>query len=174
VRRFIVVALATVALAACSSSERPAGIVERWLLALNQGSAGQPERYARSAVSDQVLPGYAHADPGELDVIEVGGSSGARYALDGSVAAHHVPFRVVRVDGVTIEGRADVAPGVSGLRVVAFEVDMPLMDGSLPSTGGVALAQASAIAWLAAVAAGVGLALAGEGAMRQVRVPRRD
>jgi hypothetical protein len=67
----IAAALATLALSACAGQERPEGIVERWLLALNQGAAGEPDRYAPNAASEEILPGWEHLDPGELDVVEV-------------------------------------------------------------------------------------------------------
>ena len=79
-------------LAACATAQRPAGIVERWLLSLNQGSAGRPGVYAPTEVSDQVLPGWRRLDPGQLDEIEVGKSVPVQ---DGSIG----PFRIITIDG---------------------------------------------------------------------------
>ena len=71
-RALLVAVVALVALtSACSSEQRPEGITERWLLSLNQGAAGQPDRYAPDEVSEQVVPGWHDLDPGFLDVITV-------------------------------------------------------------------------------------------------------
>ena len=71
-RALLVAVVALVALtSACSSEQRPEGITERWLLSLNQGAAGRPDRYAPDEVSEQVVPGWHDLDPGFLDVITV-------------------------------------------------------------------------------------------------------
>src|SRR5262249_27174868 len=71
--------LAALLLAGCANTDRLEGRVERWFSSLNQGAAGQPDRFAPRTESDAVLPGWEHCDPGGFDVIEVrGGTSVAQ------------------------------------------------------------------------------------------------
>jgi hypothetical protein len=168
-KRPAVALLALVALSACAAQERPEGVVERWLFALNQGSAGRPDRYALRNVSDEFFSGWEHHDPGSFDVIEVGHVAGTRSAPDGDVEAVHVPLRVEWTDGTVREGYAEVARSGNGLRVVGWEVDMPLGRGALPSLGGAPVADASFSAWLAALGAALALLVLAEGSMRLVR-----
>jgi len=87
---------------ACASQERSEGVVERWLLSLNQGAAGQPGRFGGApaeAAADAVLPGWRTLDPGTLDEIEVGSAS-----LRRNGSAQDVPFRLRTTDGRVIEG----------------------------------------------------------------------
>ena len=92
-RALLVAVVALVALtSACSSEQRPEGITERWLLSLNQGAAGQPDRYAPDEVSEQVVPGWHDLDPGFLDVITVEPKS---LAVGRAVPGAFVPFRLV-------------------------------------------------------------------------------
>ena len=101
VRRASFLALIGVILAlpACGGRSRPEGVVERWLLALNQGAAGTAGRYADPPTSRLILPGYAASDPGRLEIVEVGAAQRTECSWD-------VPFRVVRVDGREIRGFA--------------------------------------------------------------------
>ena len=163
-KRSAFAALMVLALAGCASQqERPEGIVERWLLALNQGSAGEPGRYAPASVSDAVLAGWQDLDPGELDVIEVGPAiSGA--CREGML----VPFRVVPLDGEKLVAAACV----DGSRITALTDTPGVGTPVFPSEGGAPAHGTSGPAWWAAVVAGVGLAVAGEAAMRLVRVRR--
>jgi hypothetical protein len=57
---FTIVILAA---SSCAAQEHPEGIVERWLLALNQGSAGEPLRYADADVTDALVPEWRSAAP---------------------------------------------------------------------------------------------------------------
>jgi hypothetical protein len=132
-----------VALAACTGQERPEGIVERWLLSLNQGAAGRPDAYAPEDVSRQVVPGWDELDPGELDVIEVG------RAATGEGGMRQVPFRVVTIDGDELIGLANVDDG----RVVGIVTSAQTPIGPLPSEGGPSgLEPVHAAGWLAALA----------------------
>jgi len=63
-RRFWALAFVVLVLPACASTERPEGLVERWLVSLNQGAAGRPEEYAADDLSEQILPSFRTADPG--------------------------------------------------------------------------------------------------------------
>lgn len=98
--------LFVLAVPACASQERPEGIVERWLLALNQGAAGEPDRYAPNATSEQVLPRWEQRQPGELDVVEVARARPAPEECDGGTWT--VPLRVVRKDGSELRSIACV------------------------------------------------------------------
>jgi hypothetical protein len=106
-------AFAIVALALCaactSSTQRPEGVVEEWLLSLNQGAAGDPGRYGGAAAEEAaaaVLPDWRTADPGSIDRIQVGGD-----LVWGKfpVVANAVPFRIETTDGQVIEGVVHVA-----------------------------------------------------------------
>jgi hypothetical protein len=177
VRRAI--AIAAVALlmpTGCARTERPEGIVERWLLALNQGQAGEPERYAPVDVSLQVLPEYRDADPGEFDVIEVGrafvGHCGSALPPAEScpvgTASAAVPFRVVGLDGTAFDLEAHLLDRGGGWRIEGL-VDGPR---NVPSSGGPPISGAPAVGWLIAIAAAIALVIFGEGAMRLARGSR--
>ena len=96
--------LVALSIVACSASERPEGIVERWLTSMNQGEAGAPDRYANDDVTAQVAPTWDMNDPGWIDEIVVGG------AEEGAGGASLVPFRLVPLEGHPISGVATVAP----------------------------------------------------------------
>jgi hypothetical protein len=170
VRRVVIAAvLTTLAFSACASQERPEGIVERWLLALNQGAAGEPERYAPSAASEEVLPGWEHLDPGELDVVEVarGGTPRDDTCAEGT---WFVPFRVVRLDGSQLRSVACVA----GVRVTQLTERIVSTDPTFPSEGGPPIQDERAGVWGIAIGVGVALVIVGEGLMRLVRLRRAD
>lgn len=168
-RVVIAAALATMALSACAGQERPEGIVERWLLALNQGAAGEPDRYAPSAASEEVLPGWEHLDPGELDVVEVARAGTPR----GDTCAEgtsFVPFRVVRLDGSQLRSAACVASA----RVTQLTDRVGSTDPLFPSEGGPPIQDERAGVWGIAIGVGVGLVLVGEALMRVARRHTRD
>lgn len=163
-KRFAAAALLLLVMAGCAAQERPEGVVERWLLALNQGSAGEPERFADSAVSEEVLPRWAEREPGAFDVIEVASAEGTVDACDEGQLL--VPFRVVLVDG-----EEEVAGAcVSSSRVIRVTGWTEATESVFPSEGGTAVEATTGSAWWAAVGVGVGLALLGEALMRLVRV----
>ncbi len=149
-------------LPACAGTDRPEGVVERWLISLNQGAAGRPGQYAADALSERLLPGWRGRDPGDLTVIEVGkgrlvhrpygiakGRSLPRYAV--------VPYRIARASGVGVDGEAVVGATRGGWRIVAIGSREPSL--RVPSEGGPELASATAGEWLAGVGIGLGLAL---------------
>lgn len=157
-RRAIGVIAVVAALAACGQPERPEGIVERWLLSLNQGAAGRPDAYAPDDVSRQVVPGWQELEPGELDVIEVGRGGAGEGGID------QVPFRVVTVDGEDLTGVANVRDG----RVVGILTSSQTPVGPLPSEGGPpAHDPVHPAAWVVAVAV-AGILIAGAGALMHV------
>jgi hypothetical protein len=106
VKRGSAIAFLLLVLSTGCASQRPEGVVERWLLSLNQGSAGAPDRYggeSATAAADAVLPDWRTRDPGSLDRVEVGsavvtGASGSREAT--------VPFRIETMEGDTVAGTA--------------------------------------------------------------------
>lgn len=151
---------------ACAGAERPEGIVERWILSLNQGAAGRPDRYAPEEVSAQVVPAWRGLEPGALDVVEVGADTAATTCEE---PCAEIPFRVTDVDGEVTEGVALVEGDPDGTwRVTAVEMgasELPSDTGTWPSGG------ASARAWLVAIGLGVALALAAVAGVRLVRAP---
>ena len=160
------VALVLLALASCSSQEqRPEGVVERWLLALNQGSAGQPGRYAPSEVSEAVLPGWENLDPGEFDVIEVGSSNAIGATCEGEI----VPFRVVPIEGHELRDAACVVRS----RIAELTSIRGISGPVFPSEGGPAMAEDLSAPWLIAAGIGLLILLVAEGLMRLVR-PRES
>lgn len=169
-RRVVLAAtLATLALSACARQERPEGIVERWLLALNQGTAGEPDRYAPDAASEEVLPGWEHLDPGEFDVVEVAPADTPR----GDTCAEEtsfVPFRIVRLDGSELRSIACVAGG--GVTQLTDRVGST--DPIFPSEGGPPIQDERVGLWGIAIGVGVALVVVGEGLMRLVRLRRPD
>jgi hypothetical protein len=141
-RALLLLTVATLVLPACGGTDRPEGVVERWLISLNQGKAGQPERYAPDALSQQILPNWQKRDPGDLDVIEVGRGEpkgGPTYV---------VPFRVQRLDGKELTGIAEVVTPLHGPwlveQVLPADIRLPV-----PSKGGKRVGDASTVVWLA-------------------------
>jgi hypothetical protein len=163
VRRLLLIVSVLLAMAACSTQARPEGVVERWLLALNQGSAGEPDRFAADELSQQVLPGWRGLDPGQLDVIEVARSIEAPAVCDagGSV----VPFRIEPMDGRALRATACV----SGSRITQLTDRIASTAPVFPSEGGPPVHGTSGSAWWAAAAIGLALVVLGEVAMRLVR-----
>ncbi len=162
-----VAALGLVALAvmlpACANTERPEGVVERWLTSLNQGKAGEPGRYAPDDISEQVLPNWRTLDPGQLDLIEVGrGEQHDSTLFDTPIVL--VPFRVVDVDDVTVVGTALVSPGG---RIADLDESDPQLP--LPSTGGPRIESATATLWLVAIGVAGLLILVSAGLMALVQ-----
>jgi hypothetical protein len=171
VKRIAIVAAVVLLLSACATTERPEGIVERWLSALNQGSAGEPLRYAYLGVSHAVLPGWRTVDPGAFDVIEVGRARSCTYIGPAACEAR-VPFRVVLMNGK--EMRFDALVGIDRAldeptpsRVIVVVAAGP--QPRLPSEGGPPIGSASTSAWLLALGTALGLVLLAEGVMRLVR-----
>lgn len=164
--------LAVPVLGACGHTNRPEGIVERWLTALNQGPAGRPEQYAPDLLSQGMLPNWRACEPGALDVIEVG--RGLESTLTGQPHFYLVPYRVEYVDDraercdTTL--RPDLSPRGMALLVMTgphqswmVAEARPLSAGQpdlpLPSEGGPPVAQSSASLWLIGLVVGVVLCL---------------
>jgi hypothetical protein len=91
-----------VALVACDQAPRPEGVVQRWLVSLNQGSAGRPERWADGDATATVAPWWP-AEPDHIDATDVGAASGG-----------DVPFRIETTDGVVTTGIAAVGSRDTG------------------------------------------------------------
>jgi hypothetical protein len=150
-RRLVGVAIALLALTSCGHTQRPEGIVERWLESLDQGRAGTPEKYAADDVSEQVLPGFRALDPGHLDAIEVGKGSSPAGAAVAMQSETLVPFRIVTTDGRALAGVATVSiPGTgSALRILT--VGLGRSPIPFPSEGGPRIVETSRSKWLAGV-----------------------
>ncbi len=159
-RALLIAVIALVALlSACSSEERPEGITERWLLSLNQGAAGRPDRYAPDEVSEQVVPGWHDLDPGFLDVITVEPEPFTRRA---GFPGAFVPFHLVTKDGDEIDGTAHLLQDGDSWRIT------DVGGGTAPGEGGTPFG-AGLPGWPIALAVGVLLALAALGLLTIVR-----
>ena len=175
-RRVFVIVIAALLFAGCSTAERPEGVVERWLLALNQGDAGRPDRYASSVASTAVFPGWRSTDPGAFDVVEVGHSHPCGYRGP-MICDVVVPFRVVLEDGSELRSDALVGrardEGPAPTRVFTI---VPARTGQgLPSEGGPPIGSAPLGSWLEAFLVAAALVAAAELVLRAVRgsAPRR-
>jgi hypothetical protein len=162
-----VLAFVALALPGCTGGERPEGIVERWLLSLNQGAAGRPERYASDDLSERILPDHREAEPGELDVIEVGTAE-----IDEAAASARVRIHVERLDGTEIDAavRIERPDGGEGWFIEGLEEPgsaPPLASEGGPKIGGIDIA-----AWLAAVGVAALLTLGSAALMATVPGPR--
>jgi len=164
VKRTVLLALLlVVALSSCGDRSRLEGVVERWLLALNQGAAGRAGRYADPPTSRLILPGYAKADPGRLDAVEVG-------AAQKKDCSWEVPFRVVRIDGQEIRGFAIIRTCPTAPILPVSSVDLrPVPQGVFPSEGGPSVGTDYPAVWGFAVAIGLGILFIAEVAMRLLR-----
>jgi hypothetical protein len=163
----IVVAIVLMAtLPACERTERPEGVVERWLVSLNQGAAGRPDRYAPDDVSEQVVPGWRELNPGQLDRIEVGA-----HTLDPPSHLPAVPFRVVTVDGVQTVGTAHLEEGPSGWQIVSADAETYLPSYAPPFSADAGSPFGEGLpGWPIALAVGAALAL---GAVALVTIVQR-
>jgi hypothetical protein len=159
----LAVALAASVLSACAATDRPEGVVERWLIAVNQGSAGRPASFAPDALSQRILPEWSTKDPGELDAMEVGKGKILEAATTPPRTAAFVPYRVAREDGATIEGNAILLKVSGDWRVVTLRGAIPGL--AVPSEGGPRIGAASAVLWLAAFGVAVALSLLAVGLM---------
>jgi hypothetical protein len=161
-RLFAVAGLALVLLAACGGTDRPEGVVERWLVSVNQGKAGEPEKYAVPAVTDTVLPNWHTCDPGSLDVIEVGQHAAGQ---SGSVL---VPYRIEYASDLSscdtdlkptapLDGAAVVRPEGGTWRVTALDTRTASSPLKVPSEGGEPIGNAPSTTWLLTILASLGL-----------------
>jgi hypothetical protein len=161
-------ALIIVALLApsCAGTERPEGVVERWLVSLNQGAAGRPGRYAPESVSASVVPGWHELDPGELDVIAVGD------ARPGPGGTSLVPIQVEHVDGTVARTFAVVDRRQGSLRIVRLEPPPDTGPGLDPGFARASSSAVPAFAWFTALGVATLLILLTVGLMRLAPEPR--
>jgi len=157
VRRVLApVALALIVLTACGGMDRPEGAVERWLISLNQGKAGEPGKYAPESLSQRILSDWQGRDPGDLDVVEVGrGRPADKTGVH--LGDYEVPFRVERASGVRIDGVAHLVHRGNEWRILDFDLNPTSL--RVPSEGGPRIGSASAGSWAIAVAISVALML---------------
>lgn len=144
-KRWVLAALMLLALAGCASQEqRPEGIVQRWLLALNQGSAGEPGRYAPESLSQTILPDWRRSEPGHFDVIEVRPAAirGCSMAVAGDSCEPQgrmasVPFNLEDTDGAVFSFEVTLVEHGGTWNAVALEPNdhpMTLGEQGWPST----------------------------------------
>jgi hypothetical protein len=149
-----VTCVAIIALVACSQAPRPEGVVQRWLVSLNQGSAGRPERWADADVTATVAPWWP-AEPDHIDAMDVGAATGG-----------DVPFRIETTDGVVTTGVATVGSHDTGSGAEPYVAAVRL--GEVPvvahDPGGLSAREVGF-----AIVAAVGLALAAVGLLTLVR-----
>lgn len=166
----LAIVLGAILAGSCAAqTQRPEGIVERWLVSLNQGAAGRPDLYAPDELSEQVLPGWRDLEPGQLDEIDIGADRGTRTCEEHCA---DIPFRITDLDGEVTEGIAHV-DSISGTdwRVASVDIGgqgLAADDGAWGTTG------ASATAWLLAIAAAVILTLLAVTGVRSIRPPERE
>ena len=173
-RGLVAAALFLLLLPGCSSQERPEGIVERWLLALNQGGAGEPLHYADLDVTNALVPEWRAAEPGTFDVIEVG--KGVPCGRGPIGCETRVPFRVElddggeqRLDAFVVSGSPSGSPRLRVGALVAPDETL-----ALPSEGGAPIGSADVPGWLIAAGIGLMLLIVGEALMRIARRRRPD
>jgi hypothetical protein len=163
---------AALLLPSCAGTDRPEGVVERWLIALNQGSAGRPSQYAPEALSQQILPHWASRDPGDIDTIEVGKAVSVQmsyidHRLPLNTRAAEVPYRVVlKKGGIKMEGVAEMVSVKSNWQIVGILPPAPLL--KLPSEGGPRIGSASLALWLGSLGVALILTLITIGLMATV------
>ena len=164
-RTLAAAALAAVLLSGCGGTDRPEGAVERWLISLNQGKAGEPEKFAPETLSQQILPHWESRDPGDLDVIEVGKA----VKVDNIAGARAMPFRVERASGVKLNGTAVTERRNGDWHVTRLGFGPQSL--RVPSEGGDPIAGASGAAWLVALGISAVLMLLVALAMRLTPAP---
>ena len=128
-KRRALTALILVALAGCAAQQqRPEGIVQRWLLALNQGSAGEPGRYAPESFSRTILLDWRRSEPGHFDVIEVRPAAirGCSVAVAGDSCEPQgrmasVPFNLEDTDGAVFSFEVTLVEQRGSWKAVALE-----------------------------------------------------
>jgi len=173
-KRAVLLALVALILPACGHTDRPEGVVERWLISLNQGKAGRPGTYAPESLSEQIVPGWRTKDPGQLDVIEVGrawrgGPVDCPTGLTNPciLPRAEVPFRIKRTDGTSESGVVDVSDSTGDWRIIAIR-NRSNSSLLVPSQGGQRIGDAGIEAWLAALGVAFLLVLLAAGLMGTV------
>jgi hypothetical protein len=173
--------LAAAVMSGCAHTDRPEGVVERWLISLNQGSAGRPDQYAPARVSDRILPDRERCDPGALDVVEVGiGGVFPRGGGEGALAPYRVVYAsdiadlcgsAVHAAGPTYGfGQLFRPPGGDWSVVRLLERRRGDESLPLPSEGGGPMVEAPYEVWLVAMLGGI--ALCGLVALLMAAMPR--
>jgi hypothetical protein len=146
-RRLLLIAVLASVLGACGA-DRPEGIVERWLVSLNQGEIGEPERHAEPSVTLEIAP--AERTEEIFDVIEVGNG----VTEEGEAT---VPYRLVTTEGEEMLATAGLARVSGRWRVVEIgPADPELL---VPSQGGSPIGRASTTIWLGSLGLAVVLTI---------------
>lgn len=147
-RRLLLIAATLSLLLSGCGADRPEGIVERWLVSLNQGEIGEPERHAEPSVTLEIAP--AERTEEIFDVIEVGNG----VTEDGEAT---VPYRLVTTQGEQMLGTAGLERVSGRWRVV--EIGPPDPELLVPSQGGSPIGRASTTIWLGSLGLAVVLTI---------------
>lgn len=170
-RLLLLMVVALMLVPACGHTDRPEGVVERWLISLNQGKAGRPATYAPDRLSEKILPNWSSRDPGDIDLIEVGKGTFFGPAPGTNNAA--VPFRVKRLDGWSITAIAELNRASTGdWQIDAIGAQKDFANLKLPSEGGQRVGGAPVTLWLAALGVALLLVLVSAGLMAIVGRPK--
>jgi hypothetical protein len=115
--------IAAIATGCSGGAEHPEGIVERWIVSMNQGRAGAPSRWAEDRATATVSPTWHTDDPGSIDAFSIG-------IAEAEDDAFVVPFTLERLDGTVTSGDVVVArrgPGDApgGLEVKEVRLGAP-------------------------------------------------
>jgi hypothetical protein len=148
-------AVALLVLVACGSTERPEGVAERWLLSLDQGAAGAPDRFGGEPAVEaatSVLPDWRTRDPGSLDRTEVGTAVVGESA---GTSTASIPFRIQTTDGAVVTGTVDEAPCGEGPSSSGWCVRRVELGGGAVALDGTWAAGADGSDWAWAAAAAV-------------------
>ena len=153
-RGIVLACLGLVVLVGCSQSPRPEGVVQRWLVSLNQGSAGRPGQWADAGVTTTVAPWWP-AEPDHIDEMDVGTANGQA-----------VPFRIETTDGTVTSGVATVGTRATSDGSEPYVASVSLGDVPVEAhkVGGLSSAELAA-----AAVVGIVLALAAVGVLTLVR-----
>jgi hypothetical protein len=125
-----------IVLGACGV-DRPEGVVERWLTAIAQGPTGEPEVYAATRLTDELVP--PPREESSLEIIEVG-----KGIVSGSTA--RVPFRIQKHKGRAEVLTAELSRSEGSWRIVKVSPGDPRL--KVPTQGGERIGKATLPVWI--------------------------
>jgi hypothetical protein len=160
-RQLAVLPVLLLSLVACSQQERPEGVVERWLVSLNQGPAGEPGLWAEERATREVTSWFDNSEPGQLDSIVIG------QVFNVTDGGRLVQFSITTIDGETRSGEALLVhrSGEEGSTRIITAANPT--DAAVTSSGW--SGNASTGSWLLALLLGAALAAAAVGLVMLVK-----